>query len=400
MRFPRLRTTLSAFAALLVLVWVAVFLLLQSDSFWRWAGPRLVQMVNGHIRGALTVKDIRGNPFSGYVFRDLELSSREGKIFQAREVEIRISVSSLLALRPSISLALTQPSLNLQQDTRGQWNIEKLLPLRHSSGGAIWLPVSAIHLSPLLITGGEVTVQQAAGTRRYTGLDLNLAATLFHPFTARQRLGVKKSTLRATTPWGRFSLAGGFSFSHNLFQVDSLVLESEGRRLLSLTGNVPLTGGDKVLKVTGDLGPIPGAVFARFLPQWPPSWEAGGKLRVSGPWSKVKLSFQGKVQQASISLEGRISRVKETWSHDLVLQVTGLPPQMLEVLDPPRAKELAQASPLNARLHFQGDGLGWPPSRFAWNLRLEPLTYRRVKLAEGRISLAGTDKEQKLEGSL
>ena len=116
MRFPRLRTIIYTFLIVSVLFWGAVFLLLQSNAFWQWAGPRLVQMVNGQIRGTLTVQKIKGNPFSGYYFQDLRLTSPEGKILQAQELEIRISFFSLLDLRPSLRLALVNPRLDLQKD--------------------------------------------------------------------------------------------------------------------------------------------------------------------------------------------------------------------------------------------------------------------------------------------
>jgi translocation and assembly module TamB len=400
MKFPRFRTIFYAFLVFLVLIWGAVFLLLQSDSFWQWAGPRLVKMVNGQIRGTLTVGEIRGNPFSGYFFRNLELTSHEGKIFQAQELEIRVSFASLLALRPSLRLALVKPNLNLRQDPQGRWNVEQLLPPRQGPAGEVWLPISAFHLAPLLIKDGEITLEQPGGTQRYHDLNLNLAVTLSEPLTDRQRIKVRKVDLAAATPWGPYNLTGRMTFSHNRVQVDSFVLKSGAHPLVSLSGAVPLTGVSQKLQVKGELGPIPGEIFARFAPKWPAAWGAGGKLEITGPWSKVRVNFQGQVHQAVFSLEGFLNHVQETWNYDLGLQLKDVPPEMLAVLDASRAKELAAATPLNARLTLKGSGLGWPPRQFAWNLRLEPLTYRRIKLEEGRITLAGTDKQQKLEGSL
>ncbi|MFZ5451954.1 MAG: translocation/assembly module TamB domain-containing protein [Thermodesulfobacteriota bacterium] len=400
MRLPRLRTIFYAFLIFSVLLWGAVFILLQSDGFWQWAGPRLVQMVNGQIQGALKVGTITGNPFAGYIFRNLELTSPEGKIFQAQELELRLSFPSLVALRPSLRLALVNPSLNLKQDQQGRWNVEKLLPPRQASGGEIWLPISALHLAPLLIQGGEVTVSQLGGSQRFHDLNLDLAVTLSDPLTDRQSLEVKKVALSAATPWGPYNLAGKFTVSHHRVHVDSFNLKSGESLLLSLSGIVPLTDRKKKIQVTGEVGPIPGEIVARFSPKWPKAWGADGKLKITGPWSKVQVHLQGKVHQAAFSLTGLFSRVKEAWNYDLGLQLKDVPPAMLAVLDASRAEEFAQATPLNARLSFKGSGLGCPPREFAGNLRLEPLTYRRLKLAEGRVTLAGTDKQQKLEAAL
>lgn len=361
MRFPRFRTILSAFAVFLVLVWSAVFLLLQSNAFGQWAGPRLVKMLNDQIRGTLTVGKIKGNLFFGYFFRDLKLTSPEGKIFQAQELEIRLSFSSLLALRPSLRLSLVKPSLYLRQDQQGRWNVAQLLPPRQAPAGEVWLPISAFHLDPLLIKDGEVYLKQPGGSQRFHDLDLNLAVTLSRPLTDRQSIKVKNVALAAATPWGRYSLAGSLTFSQSRVQVGSLVLKSGEHRLLSLSGAVPLTDVTKKLQVTGDLGPIPGEIFARFSPQWPPAWGAGGKLEITGPWSKVQVNLQGKVHQAAFSLEGLFSQVQETWNYDLGLQFKDVPPEMLAILDASMAKEYEQATPLNAHLTLQGSGLGWPP---------------------------------------
>jgi len=400
MRFPRFRTILYSFVIFLLLVCVSLFLVLQSDRFWQWAGPRLVKMANEQIRGTLTVGKITGNPFSGYSFRDIELTSPQGKVFEAKELELRVSFFSLLALRPSLRLALTKPKLTLEQDQKGQWNVTQLLPPREGPPGKVTLPVSAIHLSPLVITDGEVTLRQPGGIKQYRNLDLDLAVTLSNPLTAHQSLRVKKLAVGVTTPWGRYSLASRFSLSESLVEVASLVLKSDGHPLLSLSGRLPLTGKREKMQMTGDIGPIPGAIAARFSPKWPAAWGAGGKFQIAGPLNKVQVTLTGKVHQATFSLQGVLSQVKETWHYDVVLRLADVKPEMLAVLDAARAKEYEKATPFSARLHLKGSGLGWPPRQFAWNLQIDPVTYGEAKLEQGQVTLEGTDKQQKLAGLL
>ena len=399
MRFPRFRTLIYSFLVFLVLFWAGVFILLQSDAFWQWAGPRVVQMVNARLQGNLTVGKIKGNPFSGYAFQDLELTSKGSKIFQARELQLRISFFSLLDLRPSISLTLDQPSLNLKKDQQGHWNVTQILRPSKTSG-EIWLPISALHLQPLLIKDADITLQQPQGNQRIQHLNLNLAVTLLEPLTDRQRLDVKKLALGADTPWGPYSLAGSLTVSAKRLQIASLVLKSGESHLLSLKGMVPFLSKTQKLQVTGMLGPIPGAVFARFLKKWPPAWVASGKLQVTGPRSQVGVNFKGKVYQAAFSLTGRISQIQKTWNYDLALALNDVPPEMLAAFDPAQAKELQAATPLSARLHLKGEGLSWPPRQFAWDLQLKPLTYRQIKLEQCQVSISGTDREQKLSGAV
>lgn len=398
MRLPRLRTLLSALLVFLLLVLGGGLLALQSDALGQWAGPRLVKLINGQIRGTLTVGKIKGNPFTGYFFADLKLTSPEGKIFQARELELRLSLASLLSLRPSLRLALIQPSLWLRQDPEGRWNLEKLLPPSKEPGGPVWLPISALHLAPFHLQDGEITLEQPGGTQQYRRLNLDLTLTLSQPLTDRQSLEVHKLALKADTPWGPYSLAGALALGQSRVRVDSFLLKSGAHRLLSLAGAAPLTDGQEKLKVTGVLGPIPGEIVARFSPKWPADWGAGGKLELAGSLSRIRVNFQGKVHQAGLALAGRLSRVQGDWHYDLALQVKDLPPKILAVLDPARAQEYEQSTPLNAQLHLKGAGLAWPPKRFAWNLEVKPLAHGRAKLAEGRVRLEGNEERQKLEG--
>jgi len=357
-------------------------------------------MANDQLTGKLTVGKIEGNPSSGFFLKDIQLTSPQGEVLEAKELEIRLSFYSLIILRPSIKLALNKPNLTLHQDQQGQWNVNQLLRPSQGPPSTITLPVSAISLAPLQITDGEVTIRQPGGTQRYQDLDIKLDATLSEPLTARQSLTVTKVGAGVTTPWGRYSLASSFTVSPSRVDFSSFLLESEGHRLLSMSGKIPLTGKRKKIQFAGDIGPIPAAILARFKATWPPAWDAAGKFTAEGDLSKFKVTLKGNVYKAVYSLQGSFNRHGQDWNYDVVARLEDVTPEMLATLDAARAKAYQKANPLNVRLHLKGTGLGWPPRQFAWNFQIDPVTYRDIKLEQFQVTFEGTDKQQKLAGAL
>ena len=70
----------------------AIWIVLHSDFFWRWAGSKIVTYAEeNYLVGDLKVGKIEGNPFDGLFFKDIVLSNPEGKILQARSLEFQIS---------------------------------------------------------------------------------------------------------------------------------------------------------------------------------------------------------------------------------------------------------------------------------------------------------------------
>jgi len=107
----------------------AVWMVLHSDFFWRWAGHKIVTYANEELLvGELKVGNIRGNPFHGLFFEDIVLANPEGRLLYACSLEIRLSFWSLLELKPVIGkLELLKPNFHLWQNDEGVWNYTRIL---------------------------------------------------------------------------------------------------------------------------------------------------------------------------------------------------------------------------------------------------------------------------------
>ncbi len=399
MKFPRLRTIVFGLAVMLLVLCFSAWLILRSDAFWRWAGHRLVALVNDQVQGELTVREIEGNPFTGYLFKDITLTSPHGQVLRAKTFEIRLSFLSLLTLKPVIGkLAFLQPHLTLQQDEAGTWNVTQLLPPREGPPAQVSLPVRSLSFSHILIQDGQVTMVQPGGTRQYQDLDLNLAFSVSQPLTPQQLLMVKQLAVSATTPWGRYALAGRLSYSQKKMEVPSLTLHSDDHRLLIVAGKAILAEKDGDVQLAGEIGPIPPAILSRFSAKWPPAWDLAGKFQLQGPLDRLQLNWKGNIYQAQYSLMGLFRQDRETWDYDVNIKLEDVRPEMLAALDAARAKEYHQATPLSARLHLKGSGIAWPPRQFSWNLQVSPLKYRSIQLEKLKVTLQGTEKQQSLDG--
>ncbi|MFP3868972.1 MAG: translocation/assembly module TamB domain-containing protein [Desulfobacteraceae bacterium] len=397
--YPWLRKLLFTLVVILLIISFAVWMILESDMFWAWAGRKIVTVAQGQIQGELTVQEIEGNPFSGYFFNGIVLTSPQGEVLRARSLEVRLSFVSLLRLHPVVDrLALYKPQVTLQQDQQGQWNVSQILPPSEGPPGRVSLPIRGLSFPQILIQDGEITLIQAGERQHYQDLDLDLAFSLLHPLKPEQVLEVDRARLAVTTPWGRYRLASRLTLSPELLKLPSLLVESQEQSLLNLAGQVALVEKAGDIQLDGEIGPLPDALLRQFWAPWPAGWRPTGKLQLQGTPARLQLSLGGQIHQATYALSGRLSQEAETRSYDLTFSLEGLTPEMLAALDQARAEQYEQATPLVVRLHLKGAGLAWPPPQFDWRLRVDPFKYGSVELKPIEVVFKGSALQQNLEG--
>ena len=396
--YPRFRKFLFTVMVILLIISSATWMILRSDMFWAWAGRKIVAAAQGQMQGELTVQEIKGNPFTGYFFNDIVLTSPQGEVLRARSLEIRLSFTSLLRLQPVIGrLALYKPRLTLEQDQQGQWNVNQILRPSAGPPAPVSLPFRALSFSQILIQDGDLTLIQAGDRQHYQDLDVDLAFHLRHPLKPEQIVAVERAKLAVTTPWGRYRLASRLTLSPELLKLPVLVVESQGRSLLNLAGQVALVEQAGESQLAGEIGPLPDALIKQFWAPWPEGWEPTGKLRLHGTPARLKLSLGGRIHQAAYDLSGWLSQEAEKQSYDLTFSLEGLTPEMLAALDQARAAQYKQATPLTIRLHLKGAGLAWPPPQFDWRLKVDSLKYGAAEFKPMEVVFQGNAQQQKLD---
>lgn len=384
----------------------AVWVLLHSDFFWRWAGNKIVAYVGEEVlAGDLRVGAIEGNPFQGLFFKDIVLSTPEGEVLRAPSLEIQLSFWSLLELRPVIGkLALVKPHLSLQQDQEGQWNVAQILPPSGepppSQEAPSGLPVSmsSVRFAKILIENGEVKVTRAGQTQEFKDLNLKMALNLEKPLTPEQNIQVSKLVTNVQAPYGHVSLTSRLSYTRNLLDVPLLEAKVGDQTVLSVTGKADLSEGGRV-QMQGQLA-LPPKEIHQFWDRWPAGWDGGAKFTLQGRASRIEVLLEGNLQDTTFEVGGIVGRKAETWEYDLQGTLQNLTPGLLAVYDKSLAQKVSQLSPVTIQFHLQGTGLDFPPEKLSWNLEGKSVRHGAVKLDRFTFSLAGDQQQQQFQGSL
>jgi autotransporter translocation and assembly factor TamB len=399
---PRLRSVLIALLVFLLVGSFTVWRLVQSDFFWRWAGGMMVSEVQKQINGTLTVNEIQGNPITGLLFQGVTVTSPEGEIFRLKSLEVRLSLWSVVKLKPVIGkLALVEPRLNLTQDASGQWNISRLvLPREKPAEGGVALPLRSLSFRQILMVDGEVNLSQAGKETRYHNLDLNLSVTLDHPFTAEQTVKLSQAEAAVTTPQGRFALHTRLTYGKNRLDLRALTLEGEQERYLTLAGKADLAAKTGAIQFLGELGPVKGQTISSLWSKWPGVWDVSGNLKIKGTLARVHLDLEGKIHQAPYTIKGSLEEKAGKWLYEAALDLVGLKPELLAAFDKAWAEKGKEVSPLSLRVRAQGVGLAWPPEHFTYSLEGEPFTYAAARVEKLKVKAEGTAQKQQVEATL
>jgi autotransporter translocation and assembly factor TamB len=389
------RILLSLPVILLVLV-VAIWVLLHSDLFWRWAGGKLVTLAAGECHCAVQVGGIEGNAFDGLFFKNVVMATPEGDVIRAKSLEIKLSFWSLFRLSPLVSkVAVNEPHVNIHQEKDGEWNIIKILPPPPKQ-----LPINIIKIrfDHILVNHGDGKIVISGQTREFKDLDVDTDLDLEHPVTPNQAIKVGRALAGVTTTFGRVDLTSGFTYAKNFLDVSHLDAKTGETTLLSLKGTGNMATGGRFL-VTGNVN-LPPRDIDKVWTKWPPTWDFATKFKVEGTRSQFNLALNGKVQDVDFEVTGAVGSEEGTWHYDVNGQANHLTPGLLTVVDKPLAQKLDKLGPLDAKFHVKGTGLSFPPEQFSWNLETGAFEYGTARVEQLKIEVSGDKASQQLRGSL
>ena len=170
-------------------------------------------------------------------------------------------------------LALQDPRFTLRQDQEGRWEVASLLKKRPPP------PFKSLDFREIIMQHGQAVVIRPDGNQVFEDLNLDLDFTVLHPKRPNQEIQVRRASLAATTPMGRFGFKSSFTYAHSRLTIDSLSLESGKRVLSSLRGQGLL--GPEEARLNFEVGPIPGELLHRLWLKWPDHWEVNGKFNLA-----------------------------------------------------------------------------------------------------------------------
>lgn len=374
-----------------------------------WGGPYLLSLIQEKVNGKVTAREISGNPITGIIFKDLELTGPDGKTYLAADrLEVRLSLSSITAFHLDLgTLALVKPRIFLAREKSGQWNLGNLAKEAAKPAQPPGLVdkiiayfLREIDLSNLVVQQGEVLITDGGVTRCYTDLDLKSSLTLFNWGQPQQRASLNLRSLGLTTPQGRAELETRLAYGDGRAKIESLNLKLAGQTVVSLTGEVcrPLAG--LTCSMTGKIGPLAGDKIHGFWSRWPALWDLSGAISLSSTPEGGKIEVRGKIGQADYAVVGNLNAKVKPAVFDLDLDLKGLSTAQLKEIKDLEAQQIQGLSPVNAHLHLEGKGLPWNPESLAAHLKLEPFQYRDLKVDKVELDLSGNARRQALQASV
>ncbi|MFZ2087995.1 MAG: translocation/assembly module TamB domain-containing protein [Desulfobaccales bacterium] len=379
-----------ALLVVLLLSLAALWGFLRSETFWRWAGGKMVALAQSECNCDVRVAKITGNLFDGLFFNDFVFTTCEGEVIRGKSVELQMSFWSILALRPEFrKIAVLEPHFTIRRERDGEWNIIKILPPPPTS-----LPVNitALKFPNVLIIDGDGIIYQEGGNQTFTNFDLEMTANLVNPVTPRQVFNVGKAIGSATTPFGRVRLSNRFTYKTGFFEVDHLEVKAGEKTVLSLTGKADLNEGGQ-FQATGRLD-LPSQAIHKAWEKWPPAWDAHAKFQVAGTRSQLQIDLKGKVHETSFDVAGSLNPQADSWNYDLQGYLKNLSPNLLEIFDAALVKKLDQLGPLNVK--FKGQGT---ENQLSWGLDSDAFQYGSAKVDKLKLSLTGDRQNQQLQGT-
>ncbi|WP_180335744.1 translocation/assembly module TamB domain-containing protein [Labilibaculum filiforme] len=116
-------------AGIIILLGLLLFLL-STGLFNNWISETICSTANQQLNAKLSIEKIEGNPLSHLQIKKIILEHNNGKLLELDELEITYNIWKIIAGKLEItSLELNGTSVFLQQDKKGIWNLEKLIPI-------------------------------------------------------------------------------------------------------------------------------------------------------------------------------------------------------------------------------------------------------------------------------
>ncbi len=281
-------------AVLLLCAVLGVALYTRTANFQGWLRQEAVSAINQSIRGALSIDRLEGSVWRHLTLYGVALHYEENEIARIPRLDISFSLIPLLWKEVRISaIAAAQPSVHLNQNAEGKWNVAEALSPRQPeppSQSALVVLVNSLRLQD-----AHLNLQLAADKTVYRFEKLNLeGGAEVRPAAVQIDLRALSSRLFAQ---GRpeLNVKGAIEYQQaaarpQLVKFKNLWLVSRASQL-KLDGQ--LEAGEKIrLKAQLALNKLAPVDIAYFVADWPIKQDVTGAVQLDGALDALKGDLQ------------------------------------------------------------------------------------------------------------
>ncbi len=387
----RLRLVLLGLLAFILAVFGVGWALLHTQALWSWSGRQLVGFAQDRLYPELTVKKVRGYPFTGITFEDITLTSPQGEVITARRLELRFSLWSIVKLEPVIGrLAVYEPRIHVWREADGSLNLSHILRKRPPP------PFRAIDLPEIIVQGGEATFREGDRLIRYPGFDFRCALLVLHPKRPEQAVFVRRALLTINTPRGPFTLRTRLAYQQQKLNLLTAEIYAASH-LIAVLGGTARFSGEPAAALSGEFKLLSRETIQALWPEWPSAWTIAGKFMMEAARNEVKVAANGQLNSAAFLLSGRLQKAAR-WRYEAEMALAELSPDLIAPLSAPLAARLKGLNPISCQIYAQGSGFSWPPPSFKWRVTASPFEYGRTRVRHLELTAQGEGHEQSLHG--
>ena len=343
---------ISGFGLLLLVVLVGAWFYTQTDQFRSTLRARLLAALNDSLNAEVSFKEVAGSIWGKLDFHDLAIVQNGVPVLSAPTVSIELGIlGQLFPLLTSSAIhvgqiEISQPELWVAQDQDEKWNILTLLKEREPEEPGRF----AIYLDEIKINNGKIEITTAEGKQaRITSLSTKGELALL-----RSGAEVDFDYLNfalAATGIPNLSWASAFSFKDS---GKTSLLDIQRLELATNKSNLKVNGtvrdlAEPTVALTIDLMKVSAEEITEMLPTLPLRQDVSGRLRASGPSSKLQLSGDLKAPDGQI-VTSMVADLKSKPNFQGMLEVKGF--ALEKVLTVPGFSGRA-----NAQISFAGSSL-------------------------------------------
>ena len=315
-----------SFGLLLVLVVVGVTLYTRTERFTRWAREEAVAVVNGLIRGSVTVERFEGSIWNHLVLYNVGLHYDNDEILRVPRLELSFSLLPLLWGELQISaIDAADAHASLLEDNQGNWNVVEALSPVHPEPEK--KSNFVVFVNRFRLRNATIDLRPAANDRTpYHLKNLNSEGQVgIQPDGVSVEIGEVSTEL--TTP-GKpdLRLQGGVEFKQasappSTLTIKNLWAVSRNSRI-KLNGELSL---DEIVKLKMDalVDRLAPADIIYFVPQWPLKPILAGNISVSGALTDLNGGVQLAAAGAKIAGKFRADISRETPVYSATAAVGG-----------------------------------------------------------------------------
>src|SRR5580704_1096411 len=302
---------LVAFLALAVVIVGTIYV--RTDSFGRLLEVQISNLLATSYRGEVTLGRIDTSIWGALTIHELKIKLEDAQIVRIPRIQLHYSVIPLLWHEARIEIIVVEPTINLQRESDGEWNLLTALASKSQSPASSSSHRFTIYVDRLSIRSGVIEL----APRGAHGLHYRFEATNLDADIAIASAGLKAELTELRThvvapgmPPADLNAALSYSSARGSTKIGinalSLTTQTSALSIVGGIRNVERLDGD----VTVTVNKLAASDLLATLPNYPLREDISGRIRLKGTANAMRgeAAFAADNARFEANLQGDLTR--------------------------------------------------------------------------------------------